>query len=245
MSEEQTAQWVRGLHDPSTRREARRNLIHAKAVGPLLECLNSANESVVWSAVESLGELRAEEAVEPLIGLMERGVLVLDVCEALALITGKDFGADVSRWKKALGEPGKLTQGLDIVDCVRKTSEYLGVQPSGSGETYTFKLSVPGDRFQKVAVFFGKEDSDGDELVVIYSECGPANPKYYEVLLRKNMTIPAGAFAIRDVGGEPQIVMVETMLAASVTPGTLAKRIENIAARADSVENSLTKEDRR
>lgn len=245
MTEEQMAVWVRELHDPSTRRTARRNLIHAKAVGPLLECLESPNESVVWSAVESLGELRAEEAIEPLIALLEQGILILDVCEALTLITGKDFGADVSRWKKALGDGTKLAQGLDVVDCIKRTSEFLGVQPSGSGETYTFKLSVPGNRTQRVAVFFGKEDAEGDELVVIYSECGPANPKYYEVLLRKNMTIPAGAFAVRDVGGEPQIVMVETMLAASITPGTLAKRIENIAARADSVEKSLTKEDKR
>ncbi len=245
MAEGNTELWVRQLYDPSTRRTARRNLIAVGAVQPLLGCLDSPNESVVWSAVESLGELRSKEAIEPLIGLLERGVLILDVCEALTRITGKDFGADVSRWKKALGEPGKLTEGLDIVDCVRKTSELLGVHPTGSGETYIFKLSVPGDRFQKVAVFFGKADSDGEELVVIYSECGPANPKYYEALLRKNMTIPAGAFAIRDVGGQPQIVMVETMLAASVTPSTLAKRIENIASRADSVEKSLTNEDRR
>lgn len=245
MAEENAELWVQQLYDPSTRRTARRNLIATRAVQPLLECLNSPNESVLWSAVQSLGELRAKEAVEPLVGLLDRGVLILDVCEALTLITGKDFGADATRWKKALGEPGKLTEGLDVVECVRKTSELIGVRPAGSGENYTFKLATPGGRFQKVAVFFGKADSDGDELVVIYSECGPANPKYYEALLRKNMTIPAGAFAIRDVGGQAQIVMVETMLAASVTPSTLAKRIEHIASRADSVEKSLTNEDRR
>ena len=84
-----------------------------------------------------------------------------------------------------------------------------------------------------------------DELVVIYSECGPANPKYYERVLRKNLGIPAGAFAIRDIGGKPNFVMVDTVLAGMVTPSVLARKIENIASRADIVEKSLTKEDRR
>ena len=50
------------------------------------------------------------------------------------------------------------------------------------------------------------------ELVVIYSECGPADEKYYEPILRKNMTIPAGAFAIRDVEGQANFVNPGTML---------------------------------
>jgi len=40
-------------------------------------------------------------------------------------------------------------------------------------------------------------------------------------------------------------VMVDTVLAATVSPSLLAKRIENIAARADMVEKVLAKEDRR
>ena len=119
-------QLVEQLGHPQTRRVARQRLVAGGAVGPLLECLGSANESVVWSAVQSLGELRAAEAV-----------------------------------------------------------------------------------------------------------------------LRKNLSIPAGALAIRDVGGKPNFVMVDTMLAAVVTPSTLAKRIENIARRADSIERVLTQADRR
>ena len=58
------------------------------------------------------------------------------------------------------------------------------------------------------------------------------------------MNIPAGAFALRDVGGELQVVMVDTMLASTVNPGARAKHIENIAARADRVEKQLIGEDR-
>jgi serine/threonine-protein kinase len=106
-------------------------------------------------------------------------------------------------------------------------------------------LSLDEGRAQKVAVYFGREDAEGEELVVIYSECGPADPKYYEVVLRKNLSIPSGAFAVRDLDGSPHFVLVDTMLASSATPSALAKKIEHIADRADAVEQSLTKQDTR
>lgn len=238
------SQLVEQLSNPRTRRGARQKLVAAKAVGALLKCLDSGNESVVWAAVESLGQLRAVEAVEPLIGLLERGVLSLDACEALIQITGQDHGLNPKRWRAAAA---KLPTGgeLDVVECVKRTAEFLGCEPTGSDKTFQFQLSFSNGRRQKVAVFFERQDGDGHKLVVIYSECGPANPKYYEKVLRKNLTIPAGAFAIRDIDGTPNFVMVDTMLADLVTPRVLAKRIENIAARADGVEKSLTKEDLR
>ncbi|MBN2474772.1 MAG: hypothetical protein JXB62_09200 [Pirellulales bacterium] len=239
-------QWVRQLEDPWSRRVARKQLVAARAVGSLLECLQSSNESVVWAAIQSLGELQATEAVAPLVDLLEQGTLTLDVAQALTAITGEYFGANAAQWRQWLGRsPAAGPPQADTAECIRQTAGYLGAEVSGSDKSYVFKLSLPEARAQKVAVYFGRTDDVGDQMVVIYSECGPANPKLYEAVLRKNMGIPSGAFAIRDVKGKPQFVMVDTMLALSVTPSTLAKHIENIATRADMVEKSLTKEDRR
>ncbi|NQT40243.1 MAG: HEAT repeat domain-containing protein [Planctomycetes bacterium] len=237
---------VAQLSDPHARRTARQRLVALGAVDTLLTCLESSNESVVWAAVTSLGELQAIEAAGPLLDLLQGGPLTLDVCEALTLISGQDFGADVKQWRKWLDtiDKGKLP-GLDVQQCVLRTGELLGAEPAGSGNSYRFKLSLPDGRSQKVAVFFGRVDGQGDELVLIYSECGPADAKYYEAVLRKNLGIPAGAFAIRDIDGTPNFVMVDTMVAASVTPRVLVKKIENIAARADRVEKKLTSEDKR
>jgi hypothetical protein len=235
---------VEQLQTPRNRRVARRKLVAAGAVGPLLECLASPNEPVVWSAVESLGELREPRAVAPLVDLLARGQLVLDVCEALTRITGKDFGADAARWRRWLDEnKGQKPTGLDVADCIARTAEYLGTEPTGAGDSFRFKLDLEDGRAQKVAVYFGRKDDQDQELVVIYSECGPVEPKHYEAALRKNLTIPSGALAIRDVSGQPCLVMVDTMLAALVTPAMLARRIEHIARRADSVEKVLSKED--
>jgi len=233
------------LYDPQTRRVARQKLVRAGAVQPLLECLRSPNESVVWAAIESLGELRAAEAIRPLVDLLTRGILVFDVGGALLRITGQNFQGDVRRWQEWLDATGgKARAGLDIGECVRSTGQYLGVEPSGSDKSYQFKLSLAEGRSQRVTVFFGREDDQKDPIVVIYSECGPADPKSYEAALRKNLTIPSGALAIRDIGGRPRFVMVDTLLADQTTPSTLAKRIESIAARADAIEKSLTPKDR-
>jgi hypothetical protein len=240
------AELVQKLHEPWSRRAARQKLVAARAVGTLLDCLDSTNESVVWAAIQSLGELRATEAVGPLVDLLERKVLILDVAEALSTITGEEFGADADLWRKWIGAPvDKSPAPADHHECMRRTGELLGAEPSGKDTSYRFTLSMPNDRTQKVAVYFGREDSDGGELVVIYSECGPASPKHYEAVLRKNMSIPAGAFAIRDVDDVATLVIVDTVLAASATARTLAKKIENIAARADLVEKGLTKKDTR
>jgi hypothetical protein len=242
----QSAELIQELHDPRLRRAARQKLVAARAVEPLLECLKATNESVVWAAVESLQELRAREAVEPLVELLERGVLAVDVCEALTAITGNSFGADARKWRDWLRQSGPAAAAeFNAAECLRRTGELLGVEPAVSGNSYLFRLSLAGGRWQKVAVICGRQDSEGESLVIIYSECGPADPKHYESVLRKNMTIPAGAFALRDIDGRPNLVIVDTMLAASVTPSVLAKKVENIAARADGVEKLLTKEDKR
>jgi hypothetical protein len=238
------AEWVEKLREPQTRRFARQKLIEARAVAPLLECLQSANSSVVWAAVVSLGELKAPEAVEPLITMLERGTLEMDVCDSLARITGKDLGADPRRWRAAVGAAAAPT-AINAEACIAETAEYLGVRPSKSGGSYQFKLSLADGRTQRVAVFFDRRDADSGEMVVIYSECGPAAPKYFEAVLRKNLSMPCGAFAVRDIDGTPQFVMVETLPAAAASAGTLARKIEQIAARADQVEKLLTQEDRR
>lgn len=238
------AEWVEQLHSPETRRTARQRLVAARAVNALIDSLGSYNESVVWAAVVSLGELRAAEAVEPLVGLLERGVLEVAVVDSLRQITGKDLGRDPRRWRASLGAAASQP-AFDVGRCMARTAEYLGVPASRSGSSYVFRLPLTDGRSQRVAVSFDRHDAQDRELVVLYSECGPANPKVYEAALRRNLSMPFGAFAIRDLDGRPNLVVVETVSADAVTPDSLAAKIEQIATQADEVERQLTKQDRR
>lgn len=234
------------LGDPATRRAARQQLVRLRAVDGLVECLRSHNESVVWAAIQSLAELRAREALPPLVDLLERGILTTDVVEALQQISGEEFGADARKWRAWLGvAPTAASEGkpADLAELVRAAGELLGAAPQGLGRSFTFRLSQPDGRSQVARVHATRT---GDEdLVVVYSECGPAQAKHFEAVLRKNAQLPIGAFGIRDVDGAAAFVLVETLPAERLTARQLARTVERIAARADTVEKSLSREDER
>jgi len=114
--------------------------------------------------------LKAAEAVGPLVDLLGRGVLVLDVTEALTAITGQDFGIDIARWRQWQSKSGQGKPAPpDTAELIRRTEELLGVAAVGSGDSYRFQLALDEGRSQKVAVYFGRHDEQGDELVVVYS----------------------------------------------------------------------------
>ena len=250
VSAENLKQWVDDLSDFDKRRQARQNLISAGAVDTLVACLRSENESVAWAAVQSLAEMKAQKAVEPLISMLELDILPYDVAEALMRITGCNYGISGSRWRAWFDETHQTVaevipenEVFSVDACVKETSELLGVTPDGGGNAYQFLLSLPSSRTQKVRVKFGQRDSTGNELVLIFSDCGPALPRHYERALRINVKLPSGAIGILDIEGEPHFVMMDALLASTIHPRQLAVSIETIAARADKMEQIMTNQD--
>ena len=79
-----------------------------KAVQPAIALLSDPVWQVRKSAVDALTKLRSKDAVQPLIARLEieEGVLVPEMAEALANLTGKEFGADVAKWKAWWAESG-------------------------------------------------------------------------------------------------------------------------------------------
>jgi len=131
----------------------------------------------------------------------------------------------------------------DLAELVRGAGELLGAAPQGLGRSFTFRLSQPDGRGQLVRVHSTRTGEE--ELVVVYSECGSAQPKHFEAVLRKNAQLPVGAFGIRDVDGAAAFVLVETLPAERLSAPRLARTVERIAGRADTVEKSLTPADER
>jgi len=72
-----------------------------KVVAPAIASLGEATWQVRKSAITALGKVRSLDAIEPLIRLLEKeeGVLVPEIGETLANLTGKEFGAQVDKWK--------------------------------------------------------------------------------------------------------------------------------------------------
>jgi HEAT repeats/von Willebrand factor type A domain len=64
--------------------------------------LKHADRRVRQSAIKALTVVRSKDSVEPLIQLLtkEEGILILDLAEALANLTGKEFGPKPDEWVK-------------------------------------------------------------------------------------------------------------------------------------------------
>jgi hypothetical protein len=256
------------LASPQTRRFARLELKRRRETAAFIACLASPNESVAWAAVQSLAELKAQDAVGPLVELLERRRLALDVSDALTAITGQDFGVDAARWRMWLTSRTAVASSVtppqaagpatsvpaaevgaaeaprfDFERCVRKAAELLAAEPAGSDKTFAFRLDQPGGRSQQVHVYQGRTGRQGEPLAIVYSECGPAEERHHAAALRRNCQLPMGAFGIRDVKGVPTLVLVETLPASVLTPRILARAIENIASRADLVEKDVAGDD--
>jgi len=107
---------------------------------------------------------------------------------------------------------------------------------------FEVQLQLPGDRGQSVFL----ENSDhaaGERLLLIYSICCPASPKFYEQALRLNAQVLHGGLSIRDIDGEPYFVMVDTYPRATVEGEEIRRSAVEVGIQADNIERLLTGED--
>jgi hypothetical protein len=108
---------------------------------------------------------------------------------------------------------------------------------------YSFAVSLPSGRKQRVDMMLSLKDSDGAPLVALYTECGPATPDKYEWALKTNLKIPFGAFALRETAQGTRFVMVDAYLRESATQHQLRRAIEMLAKRADALQETLSGSD--
>jgi len=259
MADESEIQRLIGLlRDFRTRREARQQLLRmgADVVEAFIDLLNDRDEALAWCAAQSLGDLGDPRAVGPLIDCLRRGRLAGEVADSLSQITGEDFGQDAEKWAgwaektpmaamTGSGAPVQSTMLTGPEDLLQQVVNGTDMTLAVRGDSFRVTVPLKHDRSQKVDVLFSLKDPDGDDLVVVYSECGPANKDYYESVLRRNVRVPYGAYGIRDVGGKPTFVMFNTTLRRTVGVEQLRKVIRSVAKRADAVEKALTGEDER
>lgn len=151
-------------------------------------------------------------------------------------------------------EPAPEPEGADAPLEPEPLSDKELVEAAVSGtdisvreRTGGFILSVPiaRGRTQRVILNFTAKDFEDEALIVVYTECGPANPSNYEWALRQNVRMSFGSIGVRDRAGQPTFVMVDTHHRATVVPEELRKSILLLATRGDGLEEALTKADQR
>jgi hypothetical protein len=221
-----------------------------EAVLPLVEALRDEEiEGAVWTMLNCLGELGDPRAVPALAPYLERSDFQAVAHEALVKITGKNLGplpGDwlrwVERWSLETGETLSRYEGAeepaDVTNArLMELALEKGVAQYSEEEQdrYVVQLPLAGGGVQEVTVVFGGTDHEGGEIVIVYSDCGKAREEHYEGVLRRNLRMPYGAIALRDIRGEPYFVMFNTILRHALSPIELRKSIFTIGERANQV----------
>ena len=250
MTDEQARTLIGELRNFRTRSAAADELI---AMGPgvvpaLLEALDG--DDVVgarWTIVNCLGELGAAQAVPVIAGLLGQSDYQTVAHEALAKIVGRDLGPVPKEWLRWAEEEAARTggaleaPGADRAEAALTDEDLIAQALEGTParcqaeepDRYAVDVPLAGGRPQPVAVVFRATDHEGAQIVIVYSDCGEAGPEHYETVLRRNLRIPYGAVALRDIDGKPCFVMFNTILRHALSPIELRKSIFAIAERAN------------
>ena len=224
-----------------------------ETVPALIKVLETGEESMQRYAAEALGEMGAGEARETLQKAAESSDWSLKSAATTALEKIGEPPREASAPSMPADEmvmqlpssPVAVPERMEPAEILRKAIEgtdYALEERSKDG-SYSVTVPLSGGRSQKVYVTIGGTDGDGSGLICVYTVCGPATPKNYEWVLRRNMKISFGSFAVADHSGKRMFVMVNTLLAEATEPIELQKSIDTLARHGDQLEELLTGKD--
>ncbi|MFN9717598.1 MAG: serine/threonine protein kinase [Planctomycetota bacterium] len=169
----------------------------------------------------------------------------LDMAECVSLMLNReptnrprDAGAASQLLQAVLGS----SRDLDnlIYDAFNGLPNISWTRDEDSG--FKVHLDLRGERGQTVYVE-NSEHSAGERLLMIYSICCEARSSFYEDALRLNAVMHHGGISIRDIGGKPYFVMVDTYPRATVSGEDIRRSCIELGTRADKVEQMLTGRD--
>mgnify|MGYP006304372883 CR=1 FL=1 len=258
MSKERTQKLIERLKNYRTRKAASDALIAMgdDAVRPLTEALGRDElEDAHWTIVNVLGEIGSTAAIPAVCRVLEEQDYQSVAHDALVKIAGRDLGPMARDWmnwfqQEGAGGPSQVAVNVENPELMSNDSLVaLAVEPTGgewreeAQDRFAVDLPVDGgtdaDANRRVAVLFGNTDSEGSEIVVVYTTVGEAKTEHYETVLRNNLRMPYGAMALRDIGGVPHFVMFNAVLRHGLTAVELRKSITTVGNRAEAAEHQL------
>ena len=125
-----------------------------------------------------------------------------------------------------------------------KQMQDAGIATKRTSNGVAFAIPVPDGRTQWVHVSETRSDKEGDAIIQVMTRCGDPSSIALDSLLRRNMTISYGAFAIAQLEGKDCLVIVDTWLSQSTQAIELRKAVFSMAKVGDELEAILHSEDR-
>ncbi len=132
--------------------------------------------------------------------------------------------SDLEQWLKAIAE----SRG----GSVRETEGQWAVE-----------VSLDGDRKQTIFVDPDRKDSSGEAVAVMYTLCGPADPKIYSMALKTNMQLSHAAFGVTKQGEKRLLALIGRRRLSELTRESLSEILEYLAKKGDRAESQLQTDD--
>lgn len=147
--------------------------------------------------------------------------------------------------QKELGKAGGALAGVkpeggytleELVRACEKPGKRT-VKPEGDG--FVVEVKLKGDRRQLVNVQ-PYERRDGAKLIRVFTYCGKPSDDALHWALRANMKLNQGAFALADMEGEEQFVLMNCYLEGEATPREIKASIKELSFYGDWIEQKLS-----
>lgn len=183
---------------------------------------------------------------------MDLGTVGVEAVRTLKAYT-EDTDRDVQRSiKQSLGDIAKAVQGFDPIDLseglpsLKRLVEALerkGARDITNADTpYEITVATKDGRSQKVHIEATKSNTDRG-IIRVSTRCGEATEETHVWALTNNAHMSHCALAIESIDGESALVLVNNLLADTVSFQELKLTVKEVAFYGDWVEEKLSKED--
>ena len=108
-----------------------------------------------------------------------------------------------------------------------------------AGDTFTVEVVLKNGRKQTVTLS-ASQRKDGEELIHVFTPCGPVTDDALAWALKTNAKLTQGALAIQVHEGEEKLVLMNCYFLEECTPREIALCVHEIAFYGDWIEEKLT-----
>ena len=113
---------------------------------------------------------------------------------------------------------------------------------TADGEGIVVMVQTSDNRSQRVYLQ-PKTRSDGINLIRVYTRCGRADANSLEWTLKANERLVQGAFALTEIDGHDEFIIVNCFVAGDTTPREMVTSVKELGFYGDWIEKKLTGKD--
>lgn len=131
----------------------------------------------------------------------------------------------------------------DLERWVRQIADSRRGELGEKGGQWKLEFKTDGDRRQTIFIDPDRKDSAGHPVAVMYTLCGPAEPKVYGTALKTNMQLSHAAFGVIKQGEMPLLALICRRRIGELTRDSLEETLAYLAKKGDRAESQLQEED--